>query len=263
MHLTQLIKISFLILSVAVLAKTATTQRRKIDDESGGELIKYDAVSIHKGIIKAYRSPFSWKHNEILTFATVAAGIGFLYLYDEEISQLFRKKEASVLPILKKFGWYYGSPENHYIINAGFYLYGLISKNEEIRKTGVLLISATLAAGLLQTILKLLIGRARPLRNEGKFSLNSFTRENSYYSFPSGHSILSFTTAYAIGKQFSHPLPKAGMYAFGSIAPLSRLWAGAHWFTDAATSICLSIPIVNIIDDFLIEERNYRSGLDK
>lgn len=255
MQLSSLIKNTLIVLSVAALTKAVSTYRKRANKAALVELLEYDANSIYRGLIKAYRSPLNWKEKEVLTLAILLAGIGILFHYDKEISQWFRKKGETASPVLKDFGWYYGSPENHYVIKAGFYLYGLFSGNENIRKTGVLLISATLAAGILQTILKVLIGRARPLRDEGKLSFRPFSSENYYYSLPSGHTILSFTTAYAIGKQFTHPLPKTGIFAFGFIAPLSRLWAGAHWITDAATSICLSIPIVNSIESFLNKER--------
>lgn len=262
MQRSKLLKNSLFILSISLLAK-AVFKHRKPAVEEEIRLIKFDTQSIALGILKAYQSPQSWKIKDFLTLFIITGGILILLKNDEAISRWFRRKGQTALPMLKDFGWYYGSPENHYIINMGFYLYGIFSNKEEIRKTGVLLISASLAAGILQTITKVLIGRARPLRNEGKLSFRPFSRENSYYSFPSGHSILSFTTAYAIGKQFLHPLPKSGIYAFGLIAPISRLWAGAHWITDAAISICLSVPIVNSIDNYLIEERYYSTGLDK
>lgn len=262
MQHSKFLKKSLFLLTFALLAKAVLKHRKPSVDKWIG-LIKFDSQSVALGIVKAYRSPKTWKTKDFLTLFFITAGLLLLFRDDEEISRWFRSKGQTALPVLKEFGWYYGSPENHYIINIGFYLYGLISKNEEIRKTGVLLISASLAAGILQTISKVLIGRARPLRNEGKLSFRPFSRENSYYSFPSGHSILSFTTAYAVGKQFMHPIPKSGIYTFGLIAPISRLWAGAHWLTDAATSICLSIPIVNSIDKYLIEERSYSTGLDK
>lgn len=262
MHFSQIIKKPLLLISVALLVKAAIVTRKKTKAGDAFKLLDYDANSIYLGVKKAYLSPRNWKGNDLYILATVAAGIGFLYIYDEEISTWFRKKGKTALPLLKDFGWYYGSPENHYLINAGFYLYGFIFRNEEIRKTGVLLISASLAAGILQTILKVMIGRARPLRNEGKFSFNPLSRDNSFFSFPSGHSILSFTTAYAVATQFEQPSLKLSMYAFGAIAPFTRLWAGAHWITDAATSFCISIPLVNSIDNFLRDERYYNSGQD-
>lgn len=259
----SLIKRSGYFVILGILTLAAFSESRKYKRNTRRSYLKFDGRSIFGGMVKAYTAPRYWTIKEFLILGGIINGLFLIFLFDESLSRWFIRQEKKALPLLKDFGWYYGSPENHYAINGGFYLYGLLAKNESVRKTGVLLISSTMASGLLQTVIKTMIGRARPLRNEGKFSFKPFSGENSYYSFPSGHSILSFTTAYAIGTQFTNPTYRFICYAFGSIAPFSRLWAGAHWVSDAATSICLSIPIVNTIDKYLLKERNYETGLDE
>lgn len=258
----NLLKRSIFYLAVGLLAKAVLTERKQKKTGNRKAQLNYDGKSVLHGIFKAYQSPFNCKKKDLFISGAFVSGIAVIFLYDEALSNWFRQQEEKAHPILKDFGWYYGSPENHYAINGGFYLFGLLTRNEKVRKTGVLLISASSAAGIFQTIAKTIIGRARPLKNVGKAFFRPFSRENAYYSFPSGHSILSFTTAYALGRQFNDPILKCLIYAFGSIAPFSRLWAGAHWVTDAVTSICISIPLVNTIDDYLEKERNYKSGLD-
>ena len=262
-QISNFIKRAVFYAATGLLAHAAFAQVKKGKPGSRRAALRYDGKSVYRGVLKAYKAPFSWGYLEFVKTGAVISGLSFIFLFDEQLSRWFIRQEKKALPVLKDFGWYYGSPENHYAINGGFYLFGLFTNNDTVRKTGILLISSTVATGLFQTIAKILIGRARPLRNEGKFSFKPFSRENSYYSFPSGHSILSFTTAYAIGTQFRNPVYKIAMYLLGSIAPFSRLWAGAHWVTDAATSICVSIPIVNTIDAYLKDERNYPTGLDK
>lgn len=259
---TRLIKRFIFYATVGLLAKSIFSEVKKEKQGSRRSILKYDGESVYNGIIKVYKIPFFLTKKDYLGIGAVVSCLSLIFYFDEQLSNWFAKQEAKAPPVLKNFGWYYGSPENHYAINGGFYLYGLVTKNESVRKTGVLLISTTMASGLFQTVTKTLIGRARPLRNEGKASFQPFSKENSYYSFPSGHSILSFTTAYAIGTQFKNPGYRILFYAFGCIAPFSRLWARAHWVSDAATSICLSIPIVDTVDKYLKEERNYSSGLD-
>ncbi|WP_168191349.1 MULTISPECIES: phosphatase PAP2 family protein [Antarcticibacterium] len=192
-----------MILTAGFLVKTALASYRKT--QPGLKILNYDAKSIFLGIKDVYLGPRKLKARDLLILAAMAFTILSLYRYDEEISNWFRRRGETALVVLKNFGWYYGSPENHYMINAGFYLYGFFFRNEEVRKAGTLLITSSLAAGLLQTILKIITGRARPLREEGKFSFKPGSRENSYYSFPSGHSILSFTTAYALATQVRQP----------------------------------------------------------
>lgn len=75
--------------------------------------------------------------------------------------------------------------------------------------------------------------------------------------------MLSFTTAYAIGKQFENPLVRYSIYAAGMITPVSRLWAGAHWVTDVALGIAISVAVVDSIDNYLKKEGRYESDRQK
>ena len=57
----------------------------------------------------------------------------------------------------------------------------------------------------------------------------------------SGPTTKAFTMAYAIAKQFGGPWVKAGIYAAGIVAGISRLWKGKHWLSDIVFRLGLSI----------------------
>lgn len=248
-----LIKKSLYFLAIGLLAHSVIFRIKGKYPGSRRKDISLDGINSARAILAVYKAPFYWNTGNVLTAGAITGSIGWLFMHDEEISNWFVHKSDTAIKVLKDFGWYYGSPENHFAINGGFYLYGLFFNNPEVRKTGLLLISSTAATGILQTIFKKVIGRARPIRGEGKASFSPFSNENSYYSFPSGHSILSFTTAYALSTQLQHPVYKSIPLLFGFIAPVSRLWAGAHWITDVVTSFCISVPVVNKVINYLDE----------
>lgn len=228
------------------------------------QLLKYDGLSAWGGFKHTYSRPFQWQKDDFMVAGAIVLGTGALFLIDEQADTWFQDQEPHIPGLVKDFGWYYGSPQNNYALNGAVYLYGLFTKNEKVRKTGVLLISAASAAGLIQTFSKTVTGRARPGAGEGKASFIPFSSEGKYHSFPSGHTILSFTTAYAIGKQFKNPWVKGGIYALGMVAPVSRLWAGAHWLSDVGLSLAISVVVVDAIDDYLNKERDYgQPGKDK
>ena len=139
------------------------------------------------------------------------------------------------------------------MLTGAVYLTGLFIKDPKLRRTGVLLISSASASGLLQQISKRIIGRARPKANVGKDVFDPFhiNRVYNYDSFPSGHTMLGFTNAYAIAKQFKSPWIKAGLYTIGSIPGISRIIDRFHWISDVAFSTVISIFIVDAIDRFL------------
>lgn len=229
----------------------------KKNTPSTWELLKYDGVSAFNGLTTTYTRPLQWKKDDFITAGAIVLGTGALYLIDDDAKKWFGTQEKNVPGVLKDFGWYFGNPQNVYAAHGALYLYGLFTKNEKIRKTGVLLLSAVSTAGLIQTISKTATGRSRPGNNEGKGKFKPFSKEGVYHSFPSGHTILSVTTAYAIAKQFDNPFVKAGIYGVGMITPLSRIWAGAHWLSDVGLSIAISVLVVETIDSYLNKERDY------
>ena len=176
---------------------------------------------------------------------------------DDEANTFFERQEPNVPKVVKDFGWYTGNPQNYSVATAGIYGYGLFSRNEKVRKTGVLIIASSFTSGLLQSIGKTAIGRARPTANLGSTSFDPFSKESKFHSFPSGHTVLSITMAHSIAKQFDGTGTKIGIYTLGSIAPISRLLDGAHWLSDIAFSAALSIIVVDCIDKFFFNSDAY------
>lgn len=219
---------------------------------------KYDVRNMVGGVKYAYVQPFKWQKDDLITAGAVVGGTALLFLADTETSDFFIRQEPKVPQVIKKFGWYFGSPQNNYGLTGSVYAFGLLTNNEKIRKTGVLLIASASASGIIQTFAKTIAGRGRPLLREGPDQFKPFSGEPDYNSFPSGHTVLSFTTAYVVGKQFKNPWVKSGIYAVGMIAPVSRLLAGAHWLTDVGLSMALSIAVVEGIDNYLKKEKKYK-----
>ena len=219
--------------------------------------LKYDASNMAGGFLNAYTQPTRWKKDDYIKLGATAAGITLLHFADEDINDYFNKQEPHVPGVIKDFGWYFGSPQNNYGLTGAVYLFGLFTNNEEVRQTGVLMITSASAAGLIQQVSKSLAGRARPSAGFGSNHFKPLGGSAAYRSFPSGHTVLSVTTMYALSKQFKNPWVKAGFWTVGMVAPVSRLWAGAHWFTDVALSAVLSVAIVEGVDSYLKRNQKY------
>lgn len=231
-------------------------QDAKIDTvETRWDMFKYDAVNIFKGVGYSYSRPLHWQGKQWAQFGGVVTGTGLLYLADDETSVFIRNNREGVPKWIRDYGSFYGSPENNYIATSGVYLVGLLTKNEKLRRTGVLLISSATSSGLLQQVLKSAIGRARPVAGLGKDTFDPFNSSRNFHSFPSGHALLAFTNAYAISKQFKSPWVKAGIYLVGAIPGISRVWDGQHFLSDVVFAFALSIATVESIDRYL--DRRY------
>ncbi len=226
--------------------------------KSRWKIAKEDALLAFGGVKHAYSAPLHWEKGDWLALGGIAAGTGIMLLSDEETSRYFTNQKESAPQVLKQFGWYSGSPQNNYMFTGAVYLYGLFADDKAFRKTGVLLISSASAAGIIQTISKNVVGRARPTAGVGSATFRPFSKESHYHSFPSGHSILMFTTAYGLSKQFSNPWVKGSLWAAGLIAPVSRLWEGAHWLSDVGLGIALSVVTVESINKYLERTPQYK-----
>ncbi len=215
------------------------------------EMLKYDVANIFKGVGYSYTRPLHWQGKQWKQFGGVVAGTGLTYLFDDNTSKFIRLQQQGIPKWIRDYGTFYGNPENNYLATSGVYLAGLLTKNEKLRRTGVLLISSATSAGLLQQVLKSLVGRARPLADLGKDTFDPFNSSRNFHSFPSGHALMAFTNAYAIAKQFESPWVKAGIYLIGSIPGLSRVWDGQHWLSDFVFSLAISVATVESIDRYL------------
>lgn len=224
--------------------------------KSMGKMFLYDMGNIFAGMGHAYSRPAHWKKKQWTQFAATMAGTAALFLVDEPVHDFASRLEKDIPQVIQDYGWYYGSPQNNYAMTGAVYLTGLLTKNEKLRRTGVLLISSASAAGLLQQTSKYVFGRARPRSGDSPTTFDPFTSDKDYHSFPSGHMILAFTNAYAISKQFKNPWVKGGIIAIGSVPGLSRLWESAHWLSDVALSSVISIVIVESIDKYLDTKYN-------
>lgn len=218
--------------------------------------LKYDLKFTLKGVGNAFTQPLRWQNDDFLTAGGIVAGTSLLYLADNEVQDFFLRQEQDIPNAIKDFGWYFGSPQNFFIISSGVYGFGLITDNENLRRTGVLIVSSAVASGIIQSVTKTVVGRARPTTGSHD-EFNFFSNEPSFHSFPSGHAVLSFTMAHAIAKQFDNFWVKAGIYTLGAIPPVSRLWANAHWVSDVGLGMVLGIVVVDGIDNFMKKNAYY------
>jgi membrane-associated phospholipid phosphatase len=255
----------FSILLLSSLFSSFGQQKLDTTNENLWNHLKYDLGSIFGGMCYVYSRPLHWQGGQWLTFGGVSVGTGALYLFDDESSEFFRNQKDDIPKFVLDYGYKIGSPENNYMITGAVYLTGLFTKNEKLRRTGVLLISSASAAGLLQQFIKSAIGRARPVSGKSKDTFDPFNRDRNFHSFPSGHTMLAFTNVYAIAKQFKSPWIKGGIYTIGLVPGVSRLWEGEHWFTDVALGVAISIFTVEAIDKYLDKryDEKYNSGKKK
>lgn len=253
------------ILILLFISLTANAQDSKINADRGTlwKNFTYDIGNMVVGVGHSYTRPLHWQGKQWTQFGAVVAGTGLVYLFDDETSRFVRNQREGIPRFIRDYGETYGNPENNYLVTGGVYLTGLFSKNEKLRRTGVLLVASASSAGFLQQVLKSVVGRARPVAELGKDTFDPFNSSRNFHSFPSGHTIMAFTNAYAIAKQFKNPWLKAGIYTLGAIPGISRVWDGQHFLSDVVFSFALSIATVESIDRYLDKKYNEKYNQQK
>ncbi len=255
----------FLVLFCVFTVNGQNTQFVVRDSTNLWQDFTYDMGNVFQGVGFAYSRPLYWDGNDALVAGGIAATTLGIYAFDEQITEEFLDHKSSVPQILLDYGYYAGAPQNNYGLSGAVYLTGLFTKNEKLRRTGVLLISSATATGFLQQLTKSATGRARPGAGLGKNFFKPFGGSASYRSFPSGHAVLTFTNAHVIAKQFKNPWVKAGIYTVGVIPGLSRVYGENHWASDVFLSWALSYVMVEAIDLYLDRkyEKKYNDTGDK
>lgn len=225
----------------------------KVDQKNMWNHFTYDMGNVFGGMGHAYTRPLHWQGDDWAHLGGLAAGTLLLFSVDAEINGWTQGFKEDVPRPIMDYGHQYGNPNNNYMLTGGVYLAGLFTKNEKLRRTGVLLISAASAGGLLQQVSKRIIGRARPKAGVGHATFDPLhlDRVYNYDSFPSGHAMLAFSNGYILAKQFKSPWIKGGFYVLGSIPGFVRVIDDFHWFSDVAFSMVLSVFLVESIDRYL------------
>ena len=109
--------------------------------------------------------------------------------------------------------------------------------------------------GLFVTILKRLIGRARPLVVEdgGNLVVMPFIWRVEYASFPSGHGTTAFAAAIAIGALW--PRTRAIMWIYAILIALSRVVITAHYPSDVIASAFFGVVGAILVRDWFAVRR--------
>ncbi len=233
---------------------------KSFDDQTTWQTFKYDMGSVIKGIGHAYSRPVHWKGKQWLNFAGLAAGTTLITFVDDEFDHWADGFRDNVSNSVLEFGGRYARPEGNYGLSSAVYFAGLFTKNEKLRRTGVLMVASTITGGVLQQLTVRVIGRARPLTGESASAFDPFLFKEvkGFDSFFSGHTVLSFTNAYAIAKQFENPWIKAGIYTVGMIPGFTRIVISKHWLSDVLLGTAMSILVVESIDKYLDNRYNQK-----
>lgn len=149
---------------------------------------------------------------------------------------------------------------------------GLLARQHEWTSLGREGVEAWAVSGVLVTLLKGVVGRARPyqdINNSGLYKPGYGFRNDAYASFPSGHTTSAFAVATVLANGTGKNKPwihrVVGILAFTGAASvgLSRMYHNDHWMSDVVVGAALgttSAAVTMRLDERKFGEPSHRPG---
>jgi membrane-associated phospholipid phosphatase len=115
---------------------------------------------------------------------------------------------------------------------AGSAVAAVASDDPHLSRTGYAAAEAGMAALMLGTGVKYLVGRGRPEAGLGPHSFQYFSSDNAHNSFPSRHTL----TAWAVATPFALEYSANWLYGAAALTNLARIGSREHWVSDTVAS---------------------------
>lgn len=166
---------------------------------------------------------------------------------------------GEIITTLGDSKWYF------MMLVPAFLIFYFIVKNKNRYMKILFLLVAISASGLVNTLIKWVAGRNRPINlfDHGLFGFDYFEAIYELNSFPSGHTVTVFSLAAALSMLF----PRFGFLAFipAVVIALSRVIITSHFVSDviagAVVGILCALAVKYYFDRFEVELRT-RSEVD-
>lgn len=211
---------------------------------TGLEIFNSDLKRTADGIIHVASQPLHWSEGDFLLFGgTITAGALF-FPVDNKIDGFFRRNQTNRARKWAKLGSAYGEPVTVVSLTAALYTFGIISGDEWSRETAVILTSALIPAGAVQTISKLSAGRARPYMGLGNENFKFWRKGEDYYSFVSGHTLVAMSTSLVLAERIKNTYASAVLYGMAGLSAWSRMYLRNHFSSDVFLGTALSFATV-------------------
>jgi membrane-associated phospholipid phosphatase len=139
-----------------------------------------------------------------------------------------------------KTGFFLFLSKNNDIVNvgvpAGLLVGGIITNDKKMRQNALYVASSSAVNALVTMLIKKVVKRPRPFLANVKINA---VYQPSHYSFPSGHTSTSFTTASALSQAYPKWYVVVPSYLWAGSVSFSRLYLGVHYPTDVAAGALL------------------------
>jgi membrane-associated phospholipid phosphatase len=195
---------------------------------------KYDFPQFYKETGHFYTTPLHWIGSDFLMIGALVAGTLTAGLLESPARDIIFDSRLFYNSIPATAGRMYGELYTPVILFAAYGSYSLATGDRTARKIAYELGQSCLYAASITITLKTIIGRARPLANEGKNSFHPLSGilDDINHSFPSGHVTEAFAMSTVLSMNADPLWLKILAYLPAAFTPFSRAYQGWHWISD-------------------------------
>jgi len=204
------------------------------------------------------KQPTKWVGRDwIKTGISIALTIGVMP-FDQSITNSTQGKQHYYYSTPVVAGRIYGEWYSIGGVAGAFGLYGLIAHDTASKKISIELFQAGLYSELVTTVLKIAIGRERPVSTENAFTYHPFSLFNyNFHSMPSGHTTSAFALSTVMSRHAHTTTLKILAYIPAGFTMFSRIYQHQHWLSDEILAAAIGFYAGNWVVD-LHEGKRHR-----
>jgi len=208
---------------------------------------------VGRDIVATVTAPAHWDTRDWLLFGGVAAGIGTVAVFDQDIQRAVQRSRNGTLDSVANAVQPFGNEYAPAVLGA-FYAGGELFKDSRLKVVALDGAAASIiASGLILQPLKYGIGRSRPGANAGAYTFHPLSGADS---FPSGHTTEAFVLATVIAEHYDSIWIKAASYAVASAVGWARLNNNEHWSSDVLAGAALGTFVAHVVVHYNLGQRN-------
>jgi membrane-associated phospholipid phosphatase len=193
-------------------------------------------------------SPIHWSRGEWFGAGAVVGSALALYSQDKAIADFWQKNQTEALD---KANEYFFDPlgKMYYTIPlmGAFYIYGTATHKNKPKRVAMDFVQASLYSGVIVTVMKHLAHRHRPYQTSPHNPYlwdGPATDDWDHTSFPSGHTIMTFTFAAVVGTHYRKTIwVPIVVYSLATLEGMARMYDDKHWSTDVLIGGALGYAI--------------------
>ena len=218
------------------------SQWLKLKNSLGDDLILTEQNAIAVGV-----SPTNFDWHDWSVCALVAGATGIAFFGDQPVRKIIQAHQSSNAEHFLHLGIIYGSVFTAVGIGGSIYLAGLGFSRPWFQETGREVLTSVALAEITTGVLKAVSGRSRPYVNEGPYKFHFIGKNNSSWSFPSGHSTAAFSVSKVLAARISNPYATIGLYVLASLAAVQRMYSDDHWLSDVILGAAIGTAVGHIV----------------